>query len=104
MFLSKQGSLLTKDHFFGTPYTLVGEWQLLGILMFVDVIINLLSVYTKSNIFIRKANLVEQLAQYQVTEEIMVSDNTAMEENIKYIAGKVGRKHRIWIHRQKSYY
>jgi len=63
--------------------------------MFVDVIINLLSVYTTSNMFVSKAIPVEKLAQYQVTEEIMVPDNTFMEESLKKIAGKVGRKHRM---------
>merc|ERR1711915_979775 len=64
-----------------------------GILMFVDVIINLLSVYTTSNMFVSKAIPVEKLAQYQVTEEIMVPDNTFMEESLKKIAGKVGRQY-----------
>ena len=57
--------------------------------MFVDVIINLVWVYSVSGQFVGGAAPVSDLATYPVTTETMVPDSSALEENLKNVAHSV---------------
>ena len=60
-----------------------------------DAILNMTWVWTTSGLFVSRAAPVETVATYDVSDEILVTDNSRLEENIKNIAGKVGRKQKL---------
>jgi len=60
-----------------------------------DAILNMTWVWTTSGLFVSRAAPVETVATYDVSDEILVTDNSRLEENIKNIAGKVGRKQKV---------
>ena len=60
-----------------------------------DAILNMTWVWTTSGLFVSRAAPVETVATYEVSDEILVTDNSQLEENIKNIAGKVGRKQKL---------
>ena len=60
-----------------------------------DAILNMTWVWTTSGLFVSRAAPVETVATYDVSDEILVRDNSRLEENIKNIAGKVGRKQKL---------
>ena len=60
-----------------------------------DAILNMTWVWTTSGLFVSRAAPVETVATYDVSDEILVTDNSQLEENIKNIAGKVGRKQKL---------
>ena len=60
-----------------------------------DAILNMTWVWTTSGLFVSRAAPVETVATYDVSDEILVRDNSQLEENIKNIAGKVGRKQKL---------
>ena len=57
-----------------------------------DAILNMTWVWTTSGLFVSRAAPVETVATYEVSDEILVRDSSQLKENIKNIAGKVGRK------------
>lgn len=60
-----------------------------------DAILNMTWVWTTSGLFVSRAAPVETVATYEVSDEILVRDSSQLEENIKNIAGKVGRKQKL---------
>ena len=54
--------------------------------MIVDLSINVLWFWTTSNEFVAGASLIDNVAQVQVTEEVHVNDNSALEENLRRLA------------------
>ena len=60
-----------------------------------DAILNMTWVWTTSGLFVSRAAPVETVATYDVSDEILVTDNSRLEENIKNIVGKVGRKQKL---------
>ena len=60
-----------------------------------DAILNMTWVWTTSGLFVSRAAPVETVATYEVSDEILVRDSSQLKENIKNIAGKVGRKQKL---------
>ena len=60
-----------------------------------DAFLNMTWVWTTSGLFVSRAAPLETVATYEVSDEILVWDSSQLEENIKNIAGKVGRKQKL---------
>lgn len=65
-----------------------------ALLMTIDLIVNTVWLWTTSNMFVRNASPLDTVTKVPVTEEIEVNDYSALEKNIKTMAGIVGRKQR----------
>ena len=63
--------------------------------MFCDALLNMTWVWTTSGQFVSRAAPVETVATYEVSDEVLVNDNSKLEESIKNIAGIVGRKQKL---------
>ena len=63
--------------------------------MLCDAVLTMTWVWTTSGQFVSRAAPVETVATFEVSDEILVTENSKIEENIKNIAGIVGRKHKI---------
>ena len=66
-----------------------------GLLMLTDVVFNTIYSWTVSNRFVRDAEDIDQVNKIEISEEITVRDDSVKEENMKGIAGIIGRKKRF---------
>ena len=66
-----------------------------GLLMLTDVVFNTIYSWTVSNRFVRDAEDIDQVNKIDISEEITVRDDSVKEENMKGIAGIIGRKKRF---------
>ena len=66
-----------------------------GLLMLTDVVFNTIYSWTVSQRFVRDAEDIDQVNKIEISEEITVRDDSVKEENMKGIAGIIGRKKRF---------
>ena len=66
-----------------------------GLLMLTDAVFNTIYSWTVSQRFVRDAEDIDQVNKIEISEEITVRDDSVKEENMKGIAGIIGRKKRF---------